>query len=256
MARVCTPTPAADDPSAEIGLCGWNGSQTAYFDQFSSIEIQTTFYDPPAARVAARWRSLAPPVFDFCIKAWQLITHRADSPTYRRLRKPLVERDRPLVGAFQATPIVWDAWQRTLEIAEAVDARVILFQCPKSFVPSSANLSQFTSFFRRVERGRFQLAWEPRGDDWTEDLVRELCQEFDLIHCVDPLTATSSHGDSIYWRLHGLGSYSYRYTDSDLARLKRIFLRAKQPGFVMFNNFSSKQDALRFKSLLTQRSKR
>ena len=101
-------------PSIQLGLCGWNGSQPSYFRDFSSIEIQTTFYDPPAARVAARWRSIAPPSFHFCIKAWQLITHEANSPTYRRLRTPLVESERPLVGGFKPTTLVWDAWQRTL----------------------------------------------------------------------------------------------------------------------------------------------
>ncbi len=233
-----------------IGLCGWNGSQAAYFQEFSTIEIQSTFYQPPAARVAARWRSIAPPSFQFCIKAWQLITHRASSPTLRRLSKPLPDADRPHVGAFQPTTIVWDAWQRTLEIAHAVDATVILFQCPNSFLPTSENLANFMSFFQRVTRGQFQLAWEPRGEAWTEDVVRELCQDFDLIHCVDPLTATSCYGTSLYWRLHGLGSYSYQYNDSDLKRLRRVFLQSAKPGFIMFNNFSSKKDAFRFRHML------
>jgi uncharacterized protein YecE (DUF72 family) len=143
---------------------------------------------------------------------------------------------------------VWQAWQRTLEIAIAIDARVILFQCPKSFLPTRENLGNLTTFFRRIKRGRFHFAWEPRGEAWTEDLVRELCQECNLIHCVDPLTATSWFGDTLYWRLHGIGSYSYPYTDDDLERLRRLVIKAAKPGYVMFNNFSSKRDALRFMS--------
>src|SRR3954471_20830090 len=123
-----------------VGLCGWNGSQRRYFEEFDSIEIQTTFYDPPGLHVVRKWRAAAPADFHFCIKAWQLITHTAASPTYRRLRSPLPEHDRDAVGSFRQTEQVWQAWLRTLEIARELEARVILFQCPKSFRPTSENL--------------------------------------------------------------------------------------------------------------------
>ena len=169
------------------------------------------------------------PVSQFCIKAWQLITHTAASPTYRRLRSPIAANERDSVGSFRQTDQVWEAWQRTLEIARTLEARVVLFQCPKSFFPTSENLINFSAFFRRVERGSFRLAWEPRGEAWTEDVVRELCAEYDLIHCVDPFEAVSVHGDMRYWRLHGRGSYSYRYTDADLAALRRMLAKRRSP---------------------------
>lgn len=234
----------------ETGLCGWNGSQSAYFEEFRSIEIQTTFYDPPALRAIEKWKTSAPADFQFCIKAWQLITHVPSSPTYWRLRTPVPDIDKPFLGSFQPTEQVMRAWERTAEIARCLDARVILFQCPKSFVPSDRNLSNLCSFFRTISReGLRQLAWEPRGEDWTEDIVSELCQEYDLVHCVDPFAGRSAHGLIRYWRLHGRGSYSYRYSDADLAGLKRMLLRDSRPGFVMFNNFSSKADAMRFRRL-------
>ena len=99
-----------DNTDLRLGLCGWNGSQRAYFGDFDCIEIQSTFYDPPSLQVAAKWRSAAPPDFQFCIKAWQLITHRAASPTYRRLRSPLPANDREAVGSFRQTEQVWQAW--------------------------------------------------------------------------------------------------------------------------------------------------
>ena len=243
-----------DNTDLRLGLCGWNGSQRAYFGDFDCIELQSTFYDPPSLQVAAKWRSAAPPDFQFCIKAWQLITHRAASPTYRRLRSPLPANDREAVGSFRQTEQVWQAWLRTVEVARAVDAPVILFQCPTSFLPTSENLINFSAFFRRVSRDRFRLAFEPRGEPWTEDIVQDLCAEHDLLHCVDPFETTSVHGDIRYWRLHGRGSYSYRYTDADLAALRQLLIERPQPGYLMFNNFSSKADALRFRRLGQLRS--
>jgi uncharacterized protein YecE (DUF72 family) len=117
-----------------LGLCGWNGSQKAYYESFDCIEIQSTFYEPPDAKVAHRWRREAPNGFEFCIKAWQLITHTPSSPTYRRLRSPIPAKARDSLGSFRPTDEVWEAWERTLEIAEALQARIILFQCPKSFL--------------------------------------------------------------------------------------------------------------------------
>ena len=81
----------SDITEPRLGLCGWNGSQRAYFADFDCIEIQSTFYDPPMLAVARKWRVAAPSAFQFCIKAWQLITHTAASPTYRRLRFPIHE---------------------------------------------------------------------------------------------------------------------------------------------------------------------
>jgi len=232
-----------------LGLCGWNGSQRAYFEDFDCIEIQSTFYDPPNLLVARKWRSEAPPDFQFCIKAWQLITHTAASPTYRRLRSPLPAADRDAVGSFRQTEQVWQAWLRTDEVARALDARVILFQCPKSFLPTSENLINCGAFFRSVNRKRFRLAFEPRGAAWTEDIVRDFCAEYDLVHCVDPFETSSVHGDTRYWRLHGRGSYSYRYSDADLNLLRQMLVRQPRSGYVMFNNFSSRIDALRFRKL-------
>lgn len=238
------------EETLQIGLCGWNGSQASYFSAFDCIEIQSTFYDPPRVPVAGKWRKAAPPGFRFCIKAWQLITHLPSSPTYRRLRTPLPDCDRDAVGAFRQTEQVQEAWQRTLAVARAVEASVVLFQCPKSFLPTSENLINFSAFFRRLEREGFLVAWEPRGEAWTEDIVQELCAENGLVHCIDPFEARSFHRNPGYWRLHGRGSYAYRYTDEDLIRLRQMVGAADGPGYLMFNNSSSKADALRFRQLL------
>jgi uncharacterized protein YecE (DUF72 family) len=234
-----------------IGLCGWNGSQGSYFENFRSIEIQTTFYDLPKLGVVERWKQNAPPGFRFFLKAWQLITHAPSSPTYRRLRQPLPDSAKPRLGLFQPTEEVMKAWDRTAEIARALEAEVVLFQCPKSFLPTGTNLSNLSKFFKSIERGSsFRLAWEPRGEQWEEDVIRELCQELDLIHCVDPFANRSVTTNPRYWRLHGIGAYSYQYTDADLLWLKRSLRNEFGPTMVMFNNFSSKADAIRFEKLI------
>ena len=236
-----------------IGCCGWAEAQPRYVQTFPAIELQTTFYQPPTNAVAERWKQIAPPGFRYCMKAWQLITHTPSSPTYRRLKSPVSPQETNEYGGFRPTEQVHLAWERTREIAAILDARVIVFQCPKSFLPTRENTRNLTAFFRDLDRDGRKLAWEPRGEDWHPDLIRALCIENDLIHCVDPFHADPTHGDILYWRLHGITGYRYRYTDEDLLQLKDKFSRNNCPqrtSYIMFNNIYSKLDALRFTEML------
>ncbi len=232
-----------------VGCCGWTEAQARYVQHFRTVELQSTFYEPPSIPVAKRWRAQAPPKFRFCMKAWQLITHTPASPTYRRLKSALSSTERDLYGSFRSSEQVWLAWQRTKEVAEIVRAEVIVFQCPKSFLPTREHISNLTAFFQRIDRGHCTIAWEPRGDDWSAHLIRDLCAENRLVHCVDPFQSTPVYGDSLYWRLHGKSGYRYRYTDDDLTLLEaKVDAHAHVPGpkYVFFNNIYSKDDAMRF----------
>ena len=103
-----------------VGCCGWAEAQARYTKTFPTIELQTTFYQPPADKVAERWKSHATPDFRFCMKAWQLITHTPSSPTYRRLKSEISAQERELYGSFRPTEQVRLAWERTREIADII----------------------------------------------------------------------------------------------------------------------------------------
>lgn len=244
--------------STLVGCCGWSQSKAKYVADFPVIELQSTFYEPPSVALAHKWRSLAPSSFEFSLKAWQLITHSSASPTYRKLKSKLSISERDLVGSFQPTEQVWLAWERTAEVARALQAVLVLFQCPASFTPESANLNNLKTFFSDINRHGLKFAWEPRGA-WPSDLVAGLCQELQLLRCVDPFQAPDDAANAPYWRLHGKTGYSYRYSDDDLAELfSRLGMsrgNADEPRYVFFNNIWMKDDALRFQRLLhSQRS--
>lgn len=236
-------------PEVLVGCCGLPGRQADYYREFPVVEVQRTFYQLPRPSLAEKWRREAPEGFCFTMKAWQLVTHRCESPTYRRLREELPGRA-SAYGDFQDTYEVWSAWERTLEWARTLAAPIVVFQCPKSFRPSDASVANLTSFFGRAERGDLRFVWEPRG--WPDDLVRELCAELDLVHCVDPLIDRTQHGDFAYHRLHGLPAYRYRYryTDDDLVRVANAAQSELDEGrkavYVMFNNWWLHDDARRF----------
>jgi uncharacterized protein YecE (DUF72 family) len=222
---------------------------------FPVVEVQQTFYDPPSDATMKRWVEATPRGFEFTMKAWQLITHEAKSPTYRRLRRPLDETERASCGAFRDSAIVRAAFARTLACASVIGATAILFQCPASFRPESVNVERLRTFFAHIANPQrppgVRYLWEPRGRDWTRhvSLARDLSRELELVHVVDPFVdePPTSPEDVAYFRLHGITGARHVYTDGELRRLAAM----TPPGtYVMFNNIPRVGDAKRFGALL------
>ena len=231
-----------------MGCCGFAVGRPRYFKALRLVEINITFYQPPELSVVQRWRAEAPAGFEFVVKAWQLITHEAHSPTYRRLQEPLRPGEGDLVGSFKLNRATLRAWDRTLAVTRAMGADKLLLQCPASFRPSPENEDRVRAFLSTVDRAGLTCLWEPRGR-WPNDLVARLCRELDLIHVVDPLQAAPVTAGLGYFRLHGVGGYDYRYSDEELAQIRER-VSGHAPAHVLFNNSSEFADARRFLDLV------
>ena len=232
----------------KVGLCGFTVGAAAYVKAFEVVEVQQTFYDPPAAETLERWRARAPADFEFTMKAWQVITHVGTSRTYRRLRRPFSGRQQEEAGAFRVNDTVLAAWRETAAAAAILRATAILFQCPPSFRANAENADAMRRFFGAIERlDHVQYLWEPRGD-WPDQLVHELCQQLRLVHVVDPFVRPSVTPERLYWRLHGNGSHYATYSDEELRQLHR-WLPPNGPRYIMFNNIPRAKDAKRFLEL-------
>jgi uncharacterized protein YecE (DUF72 family) len=238
---------------ARIGTSGFGIGRARYVQTFDCVEVQHTFYQPPRITTLERWREEAPPDFEFVLKAWQLITHDAKSPTYRRLKRQLSERERQDAGYFRPTAIVNEAWEITLACAKALRARTILFQCPASFKPTAENIANLEAFFQKrnrsvgadrgvsslesgqerdvaegrtlrsaptspIEKAEFNFCWEPRGD-WDPKVVKRICDDLNLSHVVDPFQSVSVTPLKVYFRLHGKGGWRYEYDEAELREL-------------------------------------
>ena len=225
-----------------------------YAMHFPVVEVQQTFYEPPADAVMARWYKAMPEGFEFTLKAWQLITHESKSPTYRRLKRPLSVSERSSCGAFRDSEIVREALARTLACAKILGAEKVLFQSPASFRPDEQNIARLRHFFAGLanpERpANVRYFWEPRGPAWTEraPLAAELCEELELGHVVDPFVDAVLPGRAVtYLRLHGISGARHVYSDAELQALVRM---TPPNAYVLFNNIPRVSDAQRFLTLL------
>lgn len=238
----------------KIGTCGFGRTKRPeYVGLLPAVEIQHTFYQPPHIKTLEKWRADVPEDFEFTLKAWQMVTHEGSSPTYKRMSRPLTENEVAEAGFFKPTDTVREALELTLECAKALKARTILFQCPARFQPIPENILNLKQFFSQMDRGGMNFAWEPRGKLWEDDLIRKLCEELDLWHCVNPFERSTVTPKKCYYRLHGQPRWRYTYEDDELTELVSL-LPKKRLAYVFFNNITMKDDALRFKKILTEAS--
>ena len=244
--------------SFRIGCCGFPVARRKYFPEFAVVELQSTFYQLPQEKTATRWREEAPSNFEFVVKAWQAITHPLSSPTWRKVKEcPSKSPDK--YGMLRPTRQNLDAWSATLTICRLLRAKTCLIQTPPRFGCTPRNFRNAAEFFREIDRGRLNVAWEPRGD-WSEnpEQVSRICEKFELVHVLDPLRKSPALSSELgYFRLHGLGdkevNYTYKYSHEDLARLfhelSLLTEKGLQRGYVMFNNITMFNDAIGFRKL-------
>ncbi len=226
----------------KIGCAGFGEARAKYFREFNVVEVQQTFYSPVPVATLKRWRDEAPVGFEFTLKALQIITHPPHSPTYRRYKG-----QRPSeAGFFKPIKQVFEAWELTLQEAEALEAKIIIFQLPPSFCPSQENLENMRRFFTTIRRKNLLMGLEVRCREW-EGRIGQVCKELGLFHVVDPFAWKREWGDVKYFRLHGKGGYRYRFTEEDFEFLKALVDR---DSYVIFNNVYALEDARRFKDFL------
>ena len=234
---------AAQAPTIRTGCCGFALAQAAYFRKFSCVEIDTSFYRLPKLPTAARWRAAAPVGFRFTLKAWQVITHRATSPTYRHTS--LDDHDRQHCGHFGFNATIRWAWDETFAVARELDAAFVIFQCPASFAPTSEHIAGMKRFFEKAKRGKFQFGWEPRGA-WKPEQIASLCRELDLVHVVDPFQMPPSLSGKVqYFRLHDRAGAQHQHSEEELMQLSQ-FCRQAPLTYCFFNNAGMVRDAARF----------
>jgi len=229
----------------KAGCSGFPVKREDYFGKFDVVELDSTFYNLPRPSTAIRWDDEAPEGFGFIVKVWQVVTHPSDSPTYRRTKLSIPESRIEKYGNFQMTKEVLDAWEKTREVARMLHSKLLLFQSPPSFHESPDSVLNLRNFFEKIERGDARMVWEPRGV-WSNETLKSLCEDLDLVHSVDPFVGPALSGDIAYYRLHGKGGYGYKYSDRDLDDLLDMCPSDKD-SYVLFNNMAMLEDGLRFR---------
>jgi uncharacterized protein YecE (DUF72 family) len=199
-----------------------------YASHFRLVEVDATYYSPPAEQTAALWVQRTPAEFTFNIKAFSLLTGHPTrvSAIYKDLRP---EVDKKNVYPDDLGPAAYEeVWTRFLSalgpLVEAGKLGAVLFQFPPWFTIRRSNKQYLLEVERRCRPLR--AVFEFRHESWFDGSNREETLDFLRKHrlpyvCVDmpqghkssipPVLAATA--DLSVVRFHG---HSERWTSKDI----------------------------------------
>ncbi|MCL4533533.1 MAG: DUF72 domain-containing protein [Bacteroidetes bacterium] len=277
MGRILIGTASWTDPT--LLASGWYpaGANTAeerlqfYASHFSLVEVDSTYYSPPAERTASLWVERTPDSFVFNIKAFSLFTQHPTQlralPKDVRAAVPADEEKTSIYYRDVPSGALEQLWRRFEEaLAPLYDAGklgAVLFQFPPWFFPGSSAQAHILTCQEKLPR--YRVAVEFRNHRWMDERDAERTLRFlkdnNLTYvCVDEpqgfkssvpgiAEATSDigmlrmHGrNGENWEKKGLTTaerYRYLYSEQELEQwLPKIGHLAAQTRdlHVLFNN--------------------
>jgi uncharacterized protein YecE (DUF72 family) len=220
-----------------------------YAGHFPIVEVDSTYYAPPAERTAGLWVERTPPGFTFDVKAFRLLTQHPTPPRslWKDVREALPEEQqgkRNLYARDLPREVMEEAFSRfvgaLLPLHSAGKLGMILFQLPPYVYPSRGAYGYLSWAAERL--AEYQVAVEFRQERWMDEAHREsslaFLEEHHLAYvCVDepqgfrssvpPVAAVTTgvaevrfHGrNADTWETPGIGAaerFRYDYPANEL----------------------------------------
>jgi uncharacterized protein YecE (DUF72 family) len=116
-----------------------------YAERFDTVEINNTFYRPPAVKIARSWADRTPTGFEFSLKLFQQFTHKRE----------VSQKD-------------VDVFKRGIEpLADADKLGALLCHFPASFKRDATSVDYLTWLLETFVN--YRLAVELRHRSWSDD---------------------------------------------------------------------------------------
>lgn len=157
------------------------GDRLAWYAQhFEMVEVNSTFYSAPDARMVERWCRSTPAGFIFDVKLHQLLSRHS---TNRKLLPPALQKsaETDAKGKVKLTPQIEKAmieeFRRSLEILRGEGKLgALLLQLSPGFSPRKHELPELDDLLGAL--GDYRLAVELRNRNWVEGENLEATLEF------------------------------------------------------------------------------
>ena len=161
------------------------GDRLAWYAQhFEMVEVNSTFYAAPDARMVERWCRSTPDGFTFDVKLHQLLSRHS---TNAKLLPPALQRgaETDAKGRVKLTPEIEQAmieqFRRSIEILDgAGKLGALLLQLSPAFSPMMHKLSELDDLLGAL--GQYRIAIELRNRHWVEGEQLEATLDFLRAH--------------------------------------------------------------------------
>jgi uncharacterized protein YecE (DUF72 family) len=240
-----------------------------YAQQFEMVEVNSTFYAAPDARMVERWCRATPEGFTFDVKLHQLLSRHS---TQVRLLPPALQRRAQVdaKGRVKLTPEIEGAmieqFRKSIEVLrDSGKLGALLLQLSPAFSPKMHKLSELDDLLGAF--GQYRIAIELRNRNWAEgdqlkatlDFLRAHSASFVLVDApaekhftiMPPDLNEITNPQLAYLRLHGRDArayttgktvasrFDYDYSDAEIGevtqRARALAEKAKEV-HVVFNN--------------------
>ena len=225
-----------------VGCVGYPIGRDRYWRSLSFVETDTG-KGLPRLETLASWRADIPEGGEAALQALRTITHGPEDRGFPVSARKLPKNKQAMCGSFRESLEVHEAWMATKASAEALGARIVVFESPPSFQPGPDRLRDLYKFFKKVARGKLTFVWHPRGAEWSS-LGDKVCAELGLIRAFDPLRqAPPPKGVFLYMRpaIARMGAISV----ANMATI--VAASADIPSYVALSHRASFRDAERLK---------
>jgi uncharacterized protein YecE (DUF72 family) len=250
--------PTADNPERRLAY---------YAKQFPLVEVDSTYYGPPAEQTTKLWADRTPAGFTFNIKAFSLLTGHPTkvSAIYKDLRPETGKKNvYPSDLPPQAYEEIWTRFLSALDpLVQTGKLGALLFQFPPWFGIRKSNKEYMLEVASRCKP--LQPVFELRNASWFEGANRNETLDFLRAHrlpfvCVDmpqgykssippvveataDLAVVRFHGHSDKWTSTDIHEkFGYNYSRDELAewapKLKQLAAETSQTHVLMNNCYS------------------
>jgi uncharacterized protein YecE (DUF72 family) len=265
------------------------GERLAWYAQhFEMVEVNSTFYSVPDARMVERWCRSTPAGFIFDVKLHQLLSRHS---TNRKLLPPALQKtaETDTKGKVKLTREIEKAmieqFRHAIEILRGEGKLgALLLQLSPGFSPKRHRLSELEELLGAFDN--YRLALELRNRNWVEGENLKPTLEFLRAHAVTMVSVDApaekhftimppelneiTNPELAYLRLHGRDAHAYTtgktvaarfnydYSDHEIGEVKeRACALAKEAAevHVVFNNNAldyAPHAALRMRTALGQ----
>ena len=245
---------------------------TWYAQQFEMVEVNSSFYSVPDARMVARWCATTPENFVFNCKLHQLLSRHSTPvkmlPPHLQESAEVDAKGRVTLTAELEAQVA-DATLPALEmLSRAGKLGVLLLQLSPAFSPRQHDVRELAPLLKRLQPHR--VAIEFRNRNWTVpehfDPVRQFFAEHQAAYVnvdaprVEHFTIMPSDIDEVwpsgiaYLRLHGRDAkayttgktvaarFNYDYSNAEIeeiAKRSRSLAENASQTHIVFNNNAS-----------------
>ena len=188
-----------------------------YCGDFSTVEINNSFYHLPSEATLADWRQTVPNGFCFSVKASRYITHM----------KKLKDFEEPLATFLERVGLLEDR------------LGPVLFQLPPRW---HFNPSRLEAFLDGLPDG-YRFVLEFRDPEWYDRRALDMLADHGAALCLHDMQGSTAPrevtADFVYVRLHGPRTYEGAYDKQTLAGWAGAFSAWMRKGWDVFCYFNN-----------------